>query len=123
MEVECLSRTELTIEDFDVDAPFDTVDSLIDDSLIDDLLVSVTLDELVDLFNAEETIDELVDLLTDERAELDAEEDNPLVVEYLLLEYKSWLLNSSVDVKFDLWDGVDGAGSKTVDLACEVYEE
>lgn len=118
MEVECLSRTELTIEDFDVDAPFDTVDSL-----IDDLLVSVTLDELVDLFNAEETIDELVDLLTDERAELDAEEDNPLVVEYLLLEYKSWLLNSSVDVKFDLWDGVEGAGSETVDLACEVYEE
>jgi hypothetical protein len=102
-----LSRTDPTIEDFDVETQFDTVDSL-----MDDLLVSATLDELVDLFNAEATMEELVDLLTEERAELDAEEDNPLVVEYLLLEYKSWLLNSSVDVKFDLWDGVEGAGSE-----------
>lgn len=110
-----MSRTDPTIEDFDVETPFDTVDSL-----MDDLLVSATLDELVDLFNAEETIEELVDLLTDERAELDAEEDKPLVVEYLLLEYKSWLLNNSVAVKLDLWDAVEGAGSETVDLACEV---
>jgi hypothetical protein len=111
-EVECLSRTEETsVEDF---APFAAADSRIDD------LLSATLEELVDLFNAEATIDELEDLLTDESAVLDAEDDNPVVVEYLLLEYKSWLLNSSVAVKFDLCAGVEGAGSETVDLACEL---
>jgi phosphohistidine swiveling domain-containing protein len=90
IEVECLSRTE------------DFATFAVADSRIDDLLVSATLEELVDLFNAEATIDELEDLLTDESAVLDAEDDNPVVVEYLLLEYKSWLLNSSVAVKFDL---------------------
>ena len=66
-----MSRTEPTVEDFEID------------SLMEDLLVSVTLEELVDLFNAAETIEELDDLFT---AELEAEEDSPFVVEYLLLE-------------------------------------
>ena len=66
--------------DFDVDTPFDKVDSLMDD------LLSTTLEELVDLFNAAATMEELDDLLTAESAELEAEEDNPFVVEYLLLE-------------------------------------
>ena len=80
MDVECLSSTDPTMVDFDVDTPFDKVDSLMDD------LLSTTLEELVDLFNAAATMEELDDLLTAESAELDAEEDNPFVVEYLLLE-------------------------------------
>ena len=80
MDVECLSSTDPTMVDFDVDTPFDKVDSLMDD------LLSTTLEELVDLFNAAATMEELDDLLTAESAELEAEEDNPFVVEYLLLE-------------------------------------
>lgn len=98
-----MSRTDEVIEEL---TPFDMVDSLMDD------LLSATLDELVDLFNAELTIEELVDLFTDESAELEAEEDNPCVVEYLLLEYSR-----------TFWDVDDGAGSTTVDLACELYDE
>ena len=80
MEVECLSRAEEAVEDFD---PLDVVTA---DSLIEDLLVSAKFEELVDLFNAEATIEELPDLFTDESAELDADEDSPFVVEYRRLE-------------------------------------
>ena len=64
------------------------MDSAID-SFTDDLLTSVTLEELVDLFNAALTIEELDDLFANDKVELDAEDDNPFVFEYRLLEYKS----------------------------------
>ena len=78
--MECLSRAEETVEDFET---LDVVDA---DSLIEDLLVSAKFEELVDLFKAEATIEELPDLLTDESVELDADEDSPFVAEYRRLE-------------------------------------
>ena len=61
-----------------------------------------TIELLVDLWR-DDTTDELEDLC---RADNDVSLD-----EYLLLEYRSWLLNSSVAVNLDRSEGVDGAGS------------
>ena len=74
----------------------------------------LTIELVEDLARDDETIDELVDFARVEAVEYDFSAtaydlsaveltaDWLAVVEYRLLEYKSWLLNNSVAVKLDL---------------------
>ena len=103
----------------------ESVDETVSSVLVEDLLSSVfiedlrsdmakadTLEELVDLSRAELTMEEEADLRTVLAADTGEEQDWPVelvcaaeeeaVVAKRFEEYRSWLLNNSVSVKFFL---------------------